>query len=222
MLTLGCSVPFYGLNALDLPAPFGLPPSVAMIVVPATGAGVLVAREEGRGGLRRWAGSLLDARLHPLILTVPAAQLLALALLPTDDPWPLGVAQAALVTGIFVLGAIPEELGWAAYATAPLQERLGVTGAGLLIGTAWAAWHVVPYLSMGRSWAWIAGQCAATVAIRVIMGHLAVAGTSTLAAVLFHAASNASLEIIPAAATSPREALVNGAAHRRRDAARRR
>lgn len=181
-LTLGCSVPFYSLNTLDIPVPFGLPPSVVMILVPAAVAGVLTAREGDR-----LVSSLLDVHLHPLILTAPLAHLLALGLVPAADPWPVGPAQGALIIGVFVLGAIPEELGWTSYATAPLQERYGVTLAGLLIGAVWALWHVVPWLSMGRSWRWIAWQCAMTVSMRVIMGHLFVATSAELVpAVLFH------------------------------------
>jgi len=211
--TLVCSLPCYALNRLDVPVPFGLPPSVAMIIVPAAVAGTFVARDEGRRGVRRWLASLVDVRRTPprtlltAALLMPAVHLVAAGL--SGAVTPVTPSAAALTLVVFILGAIPEELGWTAYATGPMQERFGVTGAGMVIGAVWAGWHVVPWLSMGHSWRWVAWQSAVTVAMRVIMGHLfRMSGRSAATALLFHAVSNASLEILPGAVEPRRTAIV--------------
>ena len=213
--TLALSVPLYGLNRLDAALPYGLPPSTVMIAVPATVAGGLLAHDEGRPGVRRWLSSLLDARRTPprflltAALVVPATHLIAMGVFPSAPrDWPR-VEKAAVAVAVFTLGAIPEELGWTTYATRPLQDRLGPTRAGLVIGGVWALWHVVPWRSMGRSWWWIAGQSMITVAMRVIMGHLyRASGDSTSTAVLVHACSNASLQIVPGATESRRVPVI--------------
>jgi uncharacterized protein len=50
-----------------------------------------------------------------------------------------------------------------------MQERLGALGAGLALGTAWAAWPVIPYIQAHNSISWIAWQCLATVGLRVLI-----------------------------------------------------
>ncbi|WIM72013.1 CPBP family intramembrane metalloprotease [Corynebacterium suedekumii] len=161
------------------------------------------------------AGSprLVDVRRTPprtlltAALLMPAVHLVAAGL--SGAVTPVTPSAAALTLVVFILGAIPEELGWTAYATGPMQERFGVTGAGMAIGAVWAGWHVVPWLSMGHSWRWVAWQSAVTVAMRIIMGHLfRMSGRSAATALLFHAVSNASLEILPGAVEPRRTAIV--------------
>ncbi|MFD5867640.1 CPBP family intramembrane glutamic endopeptidase [Corynebacterium sp. NPDC060344] len=196
-----------------------------MIVVPAATAAFLVHRESGREGLRDLVRTLF--RFPPAtaaVTVVPAVHVLPLAV---DDgrnaesvvvvkqgprPGAAHVARrAATVFPVYWAGAIPEELGWTAYATAPLQRRFGVAGAGAIIGAVWAAWHVIPYRSMGKSGAWIALQSTATVATRVIMGHVFAATRGALGpAVLLHAASNTMVDALPGATSTRRTAIVAG------------
>lgn len=229
-LVLAASVPAYALNSCPAPRrrmPLGLPPSAVMIVVPAATAAFLAHRESGPDGLRDLVRTLF--RFPPAtaaVAVVPAVHVLALAL---DEPRrvePVVVVKqkprqspahvmrrAATVLPVYWAGAFPEELGWTAYATAPLQRRFGVAGAGAIIGAAWAAWHVIPYRSMGRSGAWIVLQSAATVATRVIMGHVFTATGGALGpAVLLHAASNTMIDALPGATSTRRTAIAAGLA----------
>jgi membrane protease YdiL (CAAX protease family) len=56
---------------------------------------------------------------------------------------------------VFRATALSEELGWSGYALDPLQDRWGALQAGVLLGVAWAAWHVVPVIQARRALRWI-------------------------------------------------------------------
>jgi membrane protease YdiL (CAAX protease family) len=49
------------------------------------------------------------------------------------------------IFAFYAFGALFEKIGWTGYATGPLQRRYGVLGAGLIIGTVRAIWHIVPW-----------------------------------------------------------------------------
>ncbi|MEP7288206.1 MAG: CPBP family intramembrane glutamic endopeptidase [Chloroflexota bacterium] len=74
---------------------------------------------------------------------VPAPQI---ALLPT-----------LMLSVMFFIGALGEELGWSGYAIDPMQDRWGALQASLILGSVWAVWHYVPLVQANRSAAWILG-----------------------------------------------------------------
>lgn len=209
LLTLLASAPLYLLNSLDLVLPFGLPPSVVMIVVPFLVAAGLILAEDGIAGVRRWLGSIVDVRrtrrirwLIVALAIVPALMLAAsgVARLTGTAPGgsPANPLVALVLVAVFWAGAVFEELGWTAYATHPLQQRYGVVPAGLLIGVVWAGWHVVPYLDQGRDLGWILLQGATTVVTRMLLGVLfRLTDEATFPAIGFHALLNATPEILP-------------------------
>ena len=93
----------------------------------------------------------------------------------------------------FFIAAECEELGWSGYALQPLQAWWSALGAGILLGIAWAAFHLVPLVQGHRSRAWIAWWSLATVALRVLLVWLYNnTGQSVFAATLYHAISNVS------------------------------
>jgi uncharacterized protein len=127
---------------------------------------------------------------------MPAISILAYAVmritgsvLPGHIYLPLQLLPVFIV--VFFAGAIGEEVGWSGYVTNPLQERLGALGASLTLGTAWAAWHVIPYLQAHNSIAWIAWQCLATVGLRVLIVWIFNnTSGSVFAAISFHTMVN--------------------------------
>src|SRR6201999_804260 len=92
----------------------------------------------------------------------------------------------------FVAGAC-EELGWQGYAFERLYVRRNALEAGLILGAAWAVWHVLPLAQSRRAPAWIVWQCLGMLPFRVLVVWLYNnTGRSVFAASLFHATSNVS------------------------------
>jgi uncharacterized protein len=111
---------------------------------------------------------------------------------------------AFLVVG--ALAGAAEEPGWRGYAQEGLQRRMSVLAASLVVGVAWAAWHLPLF--------WIAGtyqhglgvgtQGFWTFHLAILAGTVVyawvynAAGRVTLAAVWLHAAANAANELFAA------------------------
>ena len=170
-------------------------------------AGVLcTARDEGGRGVRRLFGSLLqwrvDARWYALALGPIAVAFVAVALhrlIVGDDAEfrvevgtilfvPLG-----LIVGLFI-GPLQEELGWRGYALPRLLDRWSSVQAGLLLGGAWACWHIPLYAidAGGQERAPLSMFLTSVVALSIVYTWLWVAtGGSLLLAVLLHSATNA-------------------------------
>ncbi|MFT3943939.1 MAG: CPBP family intramembrane metalloprotease [Ancrocorticia sp.] len=177
VLVLVLSVPFYFLNLLDIPMPQGLPPSALMIAVPTIVALFLTYRERGVAGLNELFvpfGTAPNRWLLFSILAVPTlvgAMYAITVLLGWEElgPSALSLSSIPAVAVLYFFGAIPEELGWTMYATKPLLDRYDRLRAGVLIGTVWGLWHVVPFMSQGRDWVWIVGQVGVSITLRIIM-----------------------------------------------------
>ncbi|MGY1691419.1 CPBP family glutamic-type intramembrane protease [Geodermatophilus sp. SYSU D01105] len=184
-----------------------LPASALAVVCPALVATALAAAEGGRAEVATlWRRSVdVPAARHAgrsaaAVPVVPALVLLAALL---DHGWPLPpspVAPAAVpvLALAYLAAALAEEVGWTAYLTDRLLPRLGTAGTGLLLGAPWAAWHLVPYLQAGRDTGWIAWQCLATVAARVLVVEVhARSGRCVPLAVALHAALNLATAALP-------------------------
>jgi membrane protease YdiL (CAAX protease family) len=206
------SIPFYVWGVLwPIELPFGLPVSVAMIIVPALVATVMTWRRQGRRAaaeLWRRVGDVGRATSFwwtlIAVLFMPAAMLISYGLmrvlgLPLPATVTVAFDQVPVLFAAFFFGAIFEEVGWTGYATEPLQEQHGVFSAGLMIGAVWALWHIVPWWIMpGHSIAWVVGQALATVVMRIVMGWLyASGGRSLCLAIAFHAMIYTSFALFP-------------------------
>ena len=204
------SVPFFLLGWL---APFqvlpGLPSSALGVVCPVLAASILTWRAgAGPGVILLLKRSFDYRRIRPRIWLVVAALLMPAvavavygmlrstgAALPSTTV-PLFVPPLMLL--MFFAAALGEELGWAAYATDPLQRRWGALQAGLILGIVWVVWHIIPFIEAGRAADWIAWQGLKTVALRVIMVSLYNnAGRSVFAVAVFHAMDNVSAFLFP-------------------------
>ncbi len=211
-LTVALSVPFWLLGfVVDSRAvgPVGLPVSALQAVVPLVVAALLVARVEGPAGVPRLlprtvgAGSAASWTRYLLIVALmPAIYALAyLAMRASRQPVPnpvLSPVSLAVLVVLFFVTAVFEEAGWTAYALEPLGDRWGVVRAGLVLGVAWAAVHVVPDTQSGHDAGWIALHRIGTVALRVLLALAFLAtGRGVLAAVAMHAADNVSWQLFP-------------------------
>ena len=188
------TVPVY---ALRLVPPF----SLLMVPNPLIAASILTYREAGADGVRRLLGRAFDYRritrkrwYLPILLLVPLVTILSyvwmrLAGAPGGDLHAPVLLLPVYFLVFFVL-AIGEEAGWSGYALDPLQDRWGALPAGIVLGTAWALWHLVPY-ALANPPLWVAGQCATTVLLRVLMVWLYNnTGRSVFGMVVFHAMTN--------------------------------
>lgn len=121
---------------------------------PSLAALLMTAILEGRPGLRDLLGRLV--RIRPggawwaVALGLPIG-LQALAILLASPMAEVGFAQLApdgvvpllVFLGVSLLGGpLGEELGWRGFALPRLSRRMSPLAASLLVGAAWAAWHL--------------------------------------------------------------------------------
>lgn len=158
------------------------------------------------GGLW-WAMILLFAPtltlLPLLILVIAGGTLPPFERLSAIAAAPLSIVPFLL--GVLVFGPVPEELGWRGYGLDALQERFSALHASLILGVAWAVWHLPLFFIRGTwqadlglglhgFWWFALSIVAQTVLLTFIYN-----GTrrSTLAAIIFHFSINATGELLP-------------------------
>ena len=210
VLVFALSIPFWLAGALTtlqlLP---GLPVSSLMFFCPVTAALIFAYRENQTAGVTELLKRSFDYKrirakvwYVPIVLLNPGVMVLSYGLMRLMG-FPLPTPQFPVLAALamffaFSIAALGEELGWSGYVIDPMQDRWGALQAGILLGSVWAAWHIVPLLEAHRSPAWIAGWCLSTVATRVLMVWLYNnTGKSVFAVALFHAISNVSWQLFP-------------------------
>ena len=182
---------------------------------PAAAAILLVYRTQDRKGRRDYWRRIVDFKRIPLgwygviLLTVPAITMLAalvdrllggqglrLEAAGRFLEQPLAILPFALI--IFFFGPLPEEIGWRGYALDRLQARRGALAASLILGAAWAIWHLPQFFILGTYqyglgfgstsfWLFVGGIMASSVLFTWIYNNTA---RSTLSAILFHFMQN--------------------------------
>jgi CAAX protease family protein len=95
--------------------------------------------------------------------------------------------------GFFLAGAVGEELGWRGYALPSLQSAHGALSASLMIGAAWAVWHLPGFLFSGIAeggirFHWFVLEVVALSVIFTVVVNSS--GPSVVTAVVLHAALN--------------------------------
>lgn len=132
-------------------------PFVGLGVLGPTVAAVLVARSSGRGEARALFRSLRDLRAHPgwylVALALPGATFaipMALYALVRPDAGPalyLPESGGRVVAAIVI--SFGEEIGWRGFALPRLSRAYGALAASVILGVAWAVWHVPMFLGVG-------------------------------------------------------------------------
>ena len=184
---------------------------------------VMTALTKGRWGLGELWQRLFDIRrIEPgwyvaIFLLVPVIAIIAilidLLLGPSAQPVNLVPLLERLqhpfnllmfILFIFLLGPLPEEIGWRGYVLDQLQERWSALTASLVLGTAWGAWHI-PLFFMNNYYENFGGSppdpfwffyniILNTILLTWIYNNN---HRSVLAAVLFHFMLNFTGEILP-------------------------
>jgi uncharacterized protein len=216
-----------GLNLLESPrlmvvyALGGLGPAVTAIL--------LVYHTQDREGRRDYWRRIIDYKRIPLrwygviFLLVPAITGLAALL-----DWRLGgsglnaepavrlMGQPWLILPFIVFylffGPIPEEIGWRGYALDQLQDRMSALTASLILGVAWAVWHLPQFFIRGTyqyglgsgAWLFLAAIVVNAIFYTWIYNNSA---HSTLSAILFHFMQNFTGELFDLSARAELYAL---------------
>jgi CAAX protease family protein len=204
------SIPFWILGAIKpiqlLP---GLPISALGVFAPALSALILVYKNEHLSGISQLLRRSFDFKrvknktwYLAVVLINPAIAVLAYGLMrvvgkPIPNPT-LSLLAIFPMFALFFISALGEEIGWTGYATEPLERRWGIVIAGLLLGSIWAIWHLIPLVQAHRSIEWIAWWSLGTISLRMIMIWLYFhAGKSVFAAAVFHAMINVCWQLFP-------------------------
>jgi membrane protease YdiL (CAAX protease family) len=195
--------------------------SIVVVIIgafaPMMAAITLVAQEEGWKGIRAFLGQALDFRIKPVVLILALslpllihviAHYLALAvgldvaktLFPTEIP----VAPIVLAIPYFflmlVIGGGQEEIGWRGYAQEPLQEKIGVIPASLVIGLIWGIWHLPLWFMTGdlhSAYSFLAFVMMTT-SISIMYAWLYNSSGKKLVVVMFfHAMNNTAAPLLP-------------------------
>lgn len=112
--------------------------------------------------------------------------------------WNLNLLRITLLIPAFVIAAYCEEVGWTGILGNELRNRHGVLFSGLVVGTVWAFWHLIPYIQTGHDLTWITGQSLYTILLRVLIFQFAFAQNGSLGlASLVHGFSNVGWQSIP-------------------------
>jgi membrane protease YdiL (CAAX protease family) len=213
-LTFLLSVPFYILNALAYLNVVGKPEIGAVYialftVTPIASASVLTFRRHGNRGLKQLLWRIFDfkrivrSRWYVAILLLPPfIFLLSLACMVLSGvPIPPALAPLVAVPVVFpffFLLAAGEEVGWMGYAFEPMQARSSAFRAALVLGVLWALWHVPFFVFMMPDPVVLSAQIFTLVGTRVLVIWIFNnTGRSVFAAILFHAADNTALVILP-------------------------
>lgn len=210
VLILVLSIPFYVWGAYFPVAglPFGLPISFLMILVPFTLSVLFSWNESGTIGISRMFKSIIDYKkadkfiLLFCILCMPIISILSFFTmkafsLPLPAEIVIPYSEIPMMIVLYFIGAIPEELGWTYTLTEPLTESYDPIKTGIIIGSFWALWHVIPWSWVHPMW-WIISMCILNVLMRTAMIYAYIySGKSLFTGLIFHTMINVSMSTFP-------------------------
>jgi membrane protease YdiL (CAAX protease family) len=99
---------------------------------------------------------------------------------------------------IYGIAAYCEEIGWTAVVTDKLLIRFNAIISGIITGSIWAIWHVIPFVQTHHAISWIFWQCIYTIVFRILLTKIYVlTQRSVFATVALHATYNLAFSILP-------------------------
>jgi len=210
------------LDGIGIKLPFDIAGySIVVVIIgafaPLLAAITLVTREAGWKGTRTFLGQVFDFHFKPIYLLIALAlpllihaisHYLALAigldvaqtLFPAESP----VAPIILAIPYFILmmiiGGGQEEFGWRGYAQQPLQERMGVIPASLIIGVIWGLWHLPLWFMAGdlhSAYSFFAFVLMTTSISLMYAWLYNSGGKKLILVIIFHAMNNTAAPLLP-------------------------
>jgi membrane protease YdiL (CAAX protease family) len=210
------------LDGIGIKLPFDIAGYSILVVIigafaPLLAAITLVTQEAGWKGTRAFLGQMFDFHFKPIYLLIALAlpllihvisHYLALAfgldvaqtLFPTDSPVAPIIMAIPYFFLMLIIGGGQEEFGWRGYAQQPLQERMGVIPASLIIGVIWGIWHLPLWFMAGdlhSAYSFFAFVLMTT-SISLMYAWLYNSGGKKLILVMiFHAMNNTAAPLLP-------------------------
>jgi len=210
------------LDGIGVKLPFSVEGySIVVVIIgafaPLLAAITLVVQEEGWKGTRVFFRQALDIHIKPVFLVVALAlpilihviaHYLALAvgldvaktLFPTEVPVSPIILAIPYFFLMLVIGGGQEEFGWRGYAQEPLQEKIGVIRASLVIGVIWGIWHLPLWFMSGdlhSAYSFLAFVMMTT-SISIMYAWLYnSSGKKLIVVIVFHAMSNTAAPLLP-------------------------
>ena len=185
-----------------LPLPRAVLPFL-IVLIPASMATALTAITAGMAGVRSLLSKLGQWRIKPkwLVITLLLALgvrlaisivALLLGLIPAIQVRPVSVLQMLMLAVIFIISAIPEELGWRAYALPRLLTHHSALVTSVVIGLLWGLLHLALLLpGMMNEGVPPLPTVLALVGVSVLLTWLYVnSGGNIILTTLFHAAQS--------------------------------
>jgi membrane protease YdiL (CAAX protease family) len=152
---------------------------VAMLAGPSVTGLLLTGLVSGRAGYRELRSRLLEWRVGArwyaaALLTAPVLMAATLVALTFASPAFLpGIVTTDRKTSLLLVSlavglsaGVVEEIGWTGFAVPALRRRHGVVTTGLIVGTVWSAWHILPNV-------WAASAAAGELALPVYFAGIA-------------------------------------------------
>jgi len=210
------------LDGIGIELPFSVTEySIVVVIIgafaPMMAAITLVARESGWKGTKAFLGQALDFRFKPVYLVIALALPLlihaiahylapavGLDVAKTLFPSEISVAPIVLAIPYFILmliiGGGQEEFGWRGYAQEPLQDKIGVLPASLVIGVIWGIWHLPLWFMAGdlhSAYSFLAFVMMTT-SISIMYAWLYnSSGKKLIVVMFFHAMNNTAAPLLP-------------------------
>jgi len=210
------------LDGIGLDLPFDVTGYSTLVVIigafaPLLAAITLIARQEGRKGIKSFFGRALDFRIKPvyylIALGLPLvihviAHYLAIAVgldvAQTLFPAEISIAPVILAIPYFILmlviGGGQEEFGWRGYAQEPLQDKIGVIPASLVIGVIWGVWHLPLWFMAGdlhSAYSFFAFVIMTTSISLIYAWLYNSSGKKLIVVLFFHAMNNTAAPLLP-------------------------
>ncbi|MEE4195706.1 MAG: type II CAAX endopeptidase family protein [Anaerolineae bacterium] len=210
------------LDGIGVDLPFDVAGYTMLAVIigafaPLLAAITLVAREGGWKAVKAFFGQALDLHVKPLYILLALALPLAIHLIShylalavgldvaqTLFPAETSIAPILLAIPYFFLmlliGGGQEEFGWRGYAQQPLQEKIGVIPASLVIGIIWGLWHLPLWFMEGdlhSAYSYVAFVLMTTSISLVYTWLYNASGKKLIAVLILHAMSNTAAPLLP-------------------------
>lgn len=210
------------LDGIGIDLPFNVTGySIVVVIIgafaPMMAAITLIARESGWKGTKAFLGQALDFHFKPIYLIIALAlpvlihaiahylaPVVGLDVAKTLFPTEISVPPLLLAIPYFflmlVIGGGQEEFGWRGYAQEPLQEKIGVIPASLVIGVIWGIWHLPLWFMTGdlhSAYSFFAFVIMTT-SISIMYAWLYnSSGKKLIVVMFFHAMNNTAAPLLP-------------------------